>query len=215
MPAGVILTSTILKYAESFGPFAFVAVGLADQSIVPLPGSMDALVIFFTASTPAHWWYYALLATGGTTLGSYVTYRIAKKEGKEYLEKKLGKKRAEKAYKIFDKWGFWSIFIGTILPPPMPIVPFIATAGVMQYPKRLFLSSYASGRIIRFGIVALITKEYGQSLFHFFSQYYKPALYSLIGLAVIGGIAALWYYRRHRHNPKKSTSSKPKERKAA
>jgi membrane protein YqaA with SNARE-associated domain len=204
--------ASFLDYVRRFGPLAFFAVGLVDQSIIPLPGSMDALLIFFVASKPDLWWYYVLMATAGSTVGAYVTYRISMKEGKEALEKRIGKKRADKAYHIFDRWGFWSVFIGTILPPPFPIVPFIASAGVMQYPRHLFLLSYSSGRMVRFTIVAWITKIYGKSLFSFFSQYYKPALYSLIGLAVVGALAGLWYFKYYR---KKHHNTDSHERRAA
>lgn len=211
----VFLFSAVLNLAQRLGVFAFIIVGLLDQSVIPLPGSMDALLIFYVASHPQMWWYYAICATVGTTIGGFVTYRIAKKGGKEALEKKIGKKRAEKAYKIFDKWGFWSIFVGAIAPPPIPIVPFLATAGVMQYPKRWFLSSYAMGRIIRFGLLALVTKEYGKSIFGFLSRYYKPALYTVIVLGVVGGFFGIRFYLQLRRREKAEDAGQLREREAA
>jgi membrane protein YqaA with SNARE-associated domain len=207
--------SAALNIAHRLGIFAFIIVGLLDQSVIPLPGSMDALLIFYVASRPERWWYYAIWATVGTTLGGFITYRIAKKGGKEALEKKIGKRRSEKAYKIFDKWGFWSIFVGAILPPPVPIVPFLATAGVMQYPKKWFLSAYAFGRIIRFSLVALITRQYGKSIFGFFTRYYKPALYAMIVLGVIGGIFGIRFYLQLRRRKKAEDSGRAPEREAA
>lgn len=214
LPANFIF-SAVLNLAHRLGIFAFIIVGLLDQSVIPLPGSMDALLVFYVASRPEHWWFYVIAATVGTTLGGFVTYRISKKGGKEALEKKIGKQRAEKAYKVFDKWGFWSIFVGAIAPPPIPIVPFLATAGVMQYPKRWFLSSYALGRIIRFTAVALITKYYGKSIFGFFSRYYKPALYILIVLGVIGGIFAVRFYLQLRRKKQAEDAGRLPERNAA
>jgi membrane protein YqaA with SNARE-associated domain len=215
MPSASFIASAALNIAQRLGIFAFIIVGLLDQSVIPLPGSMDALVIFYVASRPELWWYYAILGTIGTTVGGFVTYRIAKKGGKEALEKKISKRRAEKAYKVFDKWGFWSIFVGAILPPPVPIVPFLAAAGVMQYPKRWFLSAYALGRIIRFSIVALITKEYGKSIFGFFSRYYKPALYTLIALCIVGGIFGIRFYLQLRRKKKSEDAGRAPERNAA
>jgi membrane protein DedA with SNARE-associated domain len=214
MPAALLLNSTVLAFARKFGVLAFIALGLIDQSVVPAPGSLDALVILFVASKPELWWYYPILATAGATLGAYVTFRVARKGGKDALEKKLGKMRADKAHHIFSRYGFWSVFTGTILPPPVPIVPFLAVAGVMEYPTYRFLLANASGRMLRFTIVAYITKLYGKSIFQFFSRYYKPALYSLIGLAVIGGVAVLFFYLHHRRS-KKSNDSHVPEHKAA
>ena len=200
-----LFNSAVLQLARKFGVLAFLALGLIDQSVIPVPGSLDALVILFVASKPELWWYYPVLATAGATLGAYVTFRLARKGGREGLDKKLGQKRVEKAQRVFSRWGFWSVFIGTILPPPVPIVPFLAVAGVMEYPTYRFLLANASGRMLRFSIVAYITKLYGKSIFEFFSHYYKPALYSLIGLAVVGGLVGLFFYLRYRRNrrPKK------------
>ncbi len=214
MPAALLFSSTVLALARRFGILAFLALGLIDQSVIPVPGSLDALVILFVASKPDLWWYYPLLATAGATLGAYVTFRLARKGGREALDKKLGEKRVAKAHRVFSRYGFWSVFIGTILPPPVPIVPFLAVAGVMEYPTYRFLLANASGRMLRFSIVAYITKLYGKSIFQFFSRYYKPAFYSLIGLAVAGGVVGLIFYLRYRHN-KKSKESHVPEHKAA
>lgn len=214
LPA-VLLLSTALNLARRWGVLGFIAVGLLDQSFVPIPGSMDAMVIIFTAARRDFWWYYAIWATIGTTLGGYITYRLAKKGGKEKLEEKIGKKRAEKAYRVFERWGFWSVFVGAIAPPPVPIVPFLMAAGVMQYPKRYFLSSYALGRILRFGLVGWITSRYGQHIFAFFSRYYRPAMYSLIVLGVLGGAAAIWWYLRIRRRKKAEDAGKVRQPRAA
>ncbi len=213
MPVAFFLSSTVAELARKYGVFAFLAIGLVDQSIIPVPGSMDALVILFVASKPELWWYYALLGALGATVGAFVTYEFAKKGGREALAKRLGEKKAGKAHRVFDRWGFWSIFTGTLLPPPTPIVPFLAVAGVMQYPKSRFLAANASGRLVRFGIVALITKEYGKHIFSFFARYYKPALYSLIALAVVGGVTGLWFYVRLRN--RKPENARVQERHAA
>jgi membrane protein YqaA with SNARE-associated domain len=201
LPALLLYTSA-LSLAKRLGVLAFIVVGLLDQSIIPLPGSMDALVIFYTAADRGMWWYYAIWATVGTTIGGYVTYRLARKGGEEALEKKIGKKRAEKSYAFFKRWGFWSLFVGAIAPPPVPIVPFLMAAGVMEYPTKRFLASYATGRIVRFGLLGWVTSQYGSHIFSFFSKYYKPALYSLIALGVVGGAVGIWFYIRLRHKKK-------------
>jgi membrane protein DedA with SNARE-associated domain len=214
MSAVLFINSTFLAFARQFGILAFLALGLIDQSVIPVPGSLDALVILFVASKPELWWYYPLLATAGATLGAYVTFRLARKGGREALDKKLGKNRVENAHRVFSRYGFWSVFIGTILPPPVPIVPFLAVAGVMEYPTYRFLLANASGRMLRFSIVAYITKVYGKSIFQFFSRYYKPAFYSLIGLTVVGGVVGLSFYLRYRRNRKSKKAPVP-EHKAA
>jgi hypothetical protein len=48
-------------------------------------------------------------------------------------------------------------------------------------------------------MVAGLGVVYGRHIVRFFSQYYKPALFLLIGLAVVGGILALIQYYRYRN----------------
>ena len=44
-------------------------------------------------------------------IGGFVTYRLARKGGKETLERKFPARRLEKVYKIFRLWGFGAIAI--------------------------------------------------------------------------------------------------------
>ena len=75
------------------------------------------------------------------------------------------------------------------------------------------LGALALGRAIRFTVIAGLGVLYGRHIVSFFSRYYKPALYILIGLAVIGGIFALIQYLRYRN--KAAGARKSPSRKAA
>ena len=125
-------------------------------------------------------------------------YRIGEKGGEETLEKKIGKQRAQKVYKRVESAGFTSIIVSVLIPPPFPIVPVLLAAGALKYPVRKFLAAIALGRAVRFTIDAMLGIYFGRSILRFFSQYYKPALYTLIALAIVGGIGGLIYYKRWR-----------------
>jgi membrane protein YqaA with SNARE-associated domain len=187
------------RWLHRLGGVGLIFLGLADSSLLPLPGSMDALTIVLSAHKREWWWYYALMATAGSVLGGYLTYRLARAGGKETLEKKLSRPRAEKAYSVFGRWGFTYIAVGAMIPPPFPIVPVLLTAGAMQYPRKRFLGALALGRGVRFTLVAYIASRYGRAIFRFLSGYYQPALWILIGLAFAGGVVALFYYARYKH----------------
>jgi membrane protein YqaA with SNARE-associated domain len=181
------------------GP-GLVALGIADNSVVPLTGSMDVLTIWLAASQRGLWFYYAIMATVGAVLGGYITYALGRKGGKEAIEHKLNKKNAEKITRRFQRWGFWTVFTGAILPPPFPLVPVLLAAGAIQYSRKKFIGALAAGRGVRYSIVAGLGALYGDSIVSFFSRYYKPALLILIGAAVVGGVLALLEYRRSRRN---------------
>jgi membrane protein YqaA with SNARE-associated domain len=199
--------SPVWTWIHRLGGFGLIFLGLADNSAVPLPGSMDVFTILLSAHNREWWPYYAVMATAGSVLGGYLTYRISQKGEKELLEKKIGKKRAEGVYKKFEKHGFMWVVIGAILPPPFPIVPVLMAAGALQYPRRNFLAALTTGRGVRYFAEAYVGHIYGRAIINFLSQYYKPVLYSLIGLAVFSAIGALVYLRWCRPRKQKERGS--------
>ncbi len=207
----LVKTSSGLRWLVHLGGPGLILLGLADNSIIPLPGSMDVLTIWLAATRRDIWFYYAIMATAGAVIGGYVTYRIAREGGKDTLEKKFSKTKIDKVYAKFERWGFGAVAIPALLPPPFPIVPALLAAGAMQYPRKKFLAALSVGRGIRFTIVAFLGAHYGRPIVNFFSQYYKPALLTLIGLAVLGGILALLEYRRvqKRHSEAQKHDAEP------
>jgi len=179
------------------GP-GLVLLGIADNSVIPLTGSMDVLTIWLAARHREPWPYYAFMATLGAVLGGYITYAVARRGGKEAMERKLSKRRAKQVSKAFERWGFFAVAIPALMPPPFPFLPFLLAAGAMQYSPKKFLGSLTLGRGVRYSIGAYLGFHYGRHILRFFNQYYKPAMAILIGLAVIGAIMSLVQYLRLR-----------------
>jgi membrane protein YqaA with SNARE-associated domain len=192
-----IAVSGFWNWVHRLGAPGLILLGLADNSVVPLPGSMDAFTIILSAHNRDWWWLYAIAATIGAVAGGYLTFRLAR-QGEEAIERKQRKippKQLKKIQALFRRWGFASLAVAAILPPPLPIVPFLVTAGVMKYPTRKFLSALAVGRGIRYTIVAYLGRTYGRQMFGFVSEYSRPILIVLIALAVLGAIVLLLLYR--------------------
>ena len=99
------------------GGWGLVLLGLADNSVVPLTGSVDVLTIWLSARHREPWPYYALMATVGAVVGGYITYSLARKGGKNAMERKLSKRSAEKITQRFERWGFGAIAVPAMLPP--------------------------------------------------------------------------------------------------
>jgi membrane protein YqaA with SNARE-associated domain len=194
-----MIAVTVWSRLRHLGGVGLVLLGLADNSIVPLPGSMDVLTIVLAAHHTQLWWYYAFMATVGAVIGGYITYGLARKGGKEAFERKLSKRTAEKVFKRFEHWGFFAVAVAALLPPPFPIVPFLLAAGAMQYSRKKFVSALTLGRGIRFTFVAGLGAIYGRHIVRFFSRYYEPALIALIGLSVIAGVFSLIQYYRYKN----------------
>lgn len=184
------------KWIHRLGGPGLILLGIADNTpFISAPaGSVDVFVIILSGHHPEWWAYYGFMATVGEVLGGYLTYRLAEKGGEKTLEKKVGKSRAEKVYRQFERHGFITVFAGSILPPPFPFTSLLMAAGIMQYPCSKFLSSLTAARAIRFFAVAYFGRTYGRQMIGFVSLHYRPVMYVLIAMAVMAGIGALVYF---------------------
>jgi membrane protein YqaA with SNARE-associated domain len=172
--AAPTVARSVRRWIFHLGGLGFIPLGLLDSSVIPLPGSMDVLTIVLSAGNQGLWLYYALMATVGSVIGGFVTYRLARKGGKETLERKFPARRLEKVYKIFRRWGFGAI--AASLPPPAPMVPF--------------LFALTLGRIIRYSLLAFLEARYGRQVLTVISQHGHPVLIAVIGL-ITAAMAAL------------------------
>jgi membrane protein YqaA with SNARE-associated domain len=186
-----VLAISIWGHLRRLGGLGLILLGIADSSVIPLTGSMDVLTIYMAALHRDLWPVYAMLATTGAVLGGYITYSLARQGGKEVMAYKLSPARAAQLSRTFARWGFGAVALPAILPPPFPIVPFLLAAGALQYSRKKFLAALTLGRGTRFTIVAGLGALYGGRIVGFFSQYYKPTLALLVGLAVLGTLVTL------------------------
>ena len=203
---GVLLFITAWSWLKRLGGVGLILLALADNSVVPLPGSMDALTIVLSAHQKEWWPYYAVMATIGAILGGYVTYALGRKGGKESLARKLPRQKAEKVYEIFNRFGFWSLLVPGLLPPPVPFSPFLIAAGAMQYSRRKFLAAVGLARGIRYGALAYMGSMYSKQIFGFFHKYYQLILWTFVAVAVLGGTGAgIYVWKRKRKHSAFST----------
>jgi membrane protein YqaA with SNARE-associated domain len=191
---------SVRRWIFQLGGLGFIPLGLLDSSVIPLPGSMDVLTIILSARKQELWLYYAFMATTGSVIGGYLTYRLARKGGKETLERKFPARTLEKVYRIFGRWGFGAIAIPALLPPPVPLVPFLFAAGAMQYSLGKFLTALTVGRIVRYSLLAFLAAHYGRNmLIKVMSQLGHPVLLAVVGV-IAAAIAALIFILVRKHN---------------
>jgi membrane protein YqaA with SNARE-associated domain len=209
--AAILLWPWVLRLG---GP-GLVLLGIADNSVVPLTGSMDVLTIWLAAHHRDLWPYYALMATAGAVLGGYITYGLAWKAGKEAIEHRLQQHKAKKVFRRVRRWGFKTIVVSAVLPPPFPMVPVLLAAGALQYPRKKFVSALALGRGIRYCLIGGIGSLYAKKITGFFAEYYEPAVLILVGLAVVGGMLTLFEYLRSRRRRGEARPQPVSEHRAA
>ncbi len=179
---------SVRHWIYQLGGLGLIPLGLLDSSVVPLPGSMDVLTIILAARDNRWWLYYAIMATIGSVIGAFVTFRLARKGGKETMEKRFSAQRAARIIKIFSKWGFWSIAIAALLPPPVPMVPFVIAAGATQYSTKKFLVALTLGRAVRYMALALLGVRYGRGIIGFVTHPGHPYIFAGVAAVVIAGV---------------------------
>ena len=184
------LARSFRHWIYHLGALGFIPLGLLDASPIPLPGSMDLLTIFLSARRKDLWLYYAVMATVGSVIGGYVTYRLARKGGKEMLARRFPPKKLDKVYKTFERWGLGAIAVPAFLPPPVPMVPSLLAAGAMQYPVRKFLFALLLGRFPRYLLLAYLSARYGRHLLAFISKHGHLGLWIIVAIIVIAAAGA-------------------------
>src|SRR5256885_1193232 len=184
-----------LRWFLHLGGIGLIPLGILDGSPFPVPGSMDLATVVLAARDRDLWFYYALMASVGSVLGGFLTYRLARKGGKAALEKKFPRyfKKIERA---FERWGFAAIAVPALLPPPCPMAPFLIAAGSAQYPVTKFLIGFSAGRLVRFFILALLAVRYGRSILAWFAHHYVAILIAGVTLAVASTVIALLFRER-------------------
>jgi membrane protein DedA with SNARE-associated domain len=185
---------------RQLGGFGLILMGVLDSSVIPTPGGQDLLTIALVAREKELWLYYAAMATVGSTLGGYLTYRLGRKGGEEALERRLSKRRVERVHQAFERWGFSAVFAPALMPPPVPLSPFLLSAGAMNYPLKKYLLALAAGRAIRFTLIAYLASLFGRSLLALFSRHYGKIIVGLIAAGAVAG--AIFIIRRYRSKRK-------------
>jgi membrane protein YqaA with SNARE-associated domain len=197
--ASPTLAHSARRWLYHLGGLGFIPLGLLDASIIPVPGSMDVLTIVLCARRDDLWFYYAIMATIGSVLGGFATYRLARRGGKEMLARRFSARTLKKVYSIFERWGFGSIALPALLPPPVPMVPFVLAAGALQYSVEKFLTALTLGRLVRFTLLGFLSARYGRRMLTYISQSGHPVLMTVLGLiATTAAVFAFFFFGKRR-----------------
>jgi membrane protein YqaA with SNARE-associated domain len=187
----------LVAWLFRLGGVGLIPLGLLDNSVVPVPGSMDALTIVLASQQHQWWWYYALMATLGSVIGGYATYQLGCREGQEAIARRFSKGRMDRVHEQFERWGYGAVAIPAMIPPPMPMVPFLLAAGAAKYPRTKFVLALIVGRGIRYTALAFLGAHYGRRILKLISGFGHPVLFATIAIViVISGLAFIFIGKR-------------------
>ena len=182
---------TFAATLQHLGALGLFFLGILDSSPLPTFGGPDILTAVLSASHRNPWYEYSAMATAGSVIGAYLTFRLARKAGSAYLESKFKKGKLAKFLKLFKKWGTGTLIASTAIPIPSPTSMFFAAAGASDYPVGKFLAIVTLSRAIRYSAIAIVADLYGRhfvrALRHPMQYWGWMLLFAALTIALIAG----------------------------
>lgn len=193
---GFLAAATIWTTLRKWGGPGLLVIGIIDSSFIPTFGSLDIFNAVLAARHADLWWYYAVMSTVGSVIGAFLTYRIARRTGKSWLQKRLGEARVMRVNKILEQWGSAAVVIAVIAPPPFPSSAFFAAAGALQFPIRKYLTAVIAGRAFRYALVGWIASHYSRHIIRVFRhpRQYAPVTLGISAALILLAVAAAWVW---------------------
>jgi membrane protein YqaA with SNARE-associated domain len=147
---------------------------ILDSTPLPTFGGPDFLIAILAGSHRGPWFEYAAVATAGSVIGAYLTFRIARKAGEVYLDSKFGQGRVSTFLSVFKKRGTGTLVATTAIPIPFPTAMVFAAAGASDYPAGKYLPIVTVCRAARYSAIAIVADLYGR---HFIRVIRHPVQY--------------------------------------
>lgn len=172
-------------------------VAFADSALFGMP--IDAVVAAYVYNDRPHFYVYVLLASVGSAIGSVPLYVIGYLGGEKVLRKQISEERFSRIHTSFENHEFWSLMFPAMLPPPTPLKLFVLGAAVFEMRFGHFLAAIFAGRVVRFGVLALLTLRFGPRIVALAAQMFRTHLYWVL-LAVALGVVVLFLVTRRGRN---------------
>jgi membrane protein DedA with SNARE-associated domain len=198
----------MLHYLIGFGGAGLFIVAVIDSSVipVPLPGSADLVLLLLTAyrsSSSTSTLTFVACAFSGSVIGGFLTWAAGRKGGEAAIER-LGKGRFVRQVSNWVKRnGMVSVGVAALLPPPVPLLPFLLAAGALGVSRARFVVPYSAARLIRYGVLGWLGHTYGKRVVFLWQEKVKGWSVPIISVYVVLLLSCasygLWKYSRERH----------------
>jgi len=184
--------------AVAMGGVGLFVVALLESSFLGVPAS-DVLIVM-TAKSPARLGYYALMLTAGSSIGSLILFGLGRKGGQFFLKKRFSQHRIARNSDLLQRYGFLTLFVASLLPPPTPFKLFVVLAGAGGMGAWPFTMSVALGRSVRYFGEGFLALRYGDRAMDAIRA--NGATFALVLAAtVLAGAIAYFLWRRFRARP--------------
>jgi membrane protein YqaA with SNARE-associated domain len=192
--------SLIPHWLTHLGSLGLFSVAVLDSSVIPLPlpGSTDLLLLWLV-SHHGNSWLLTASAISGSILGGYTCWSTGRKGGETALQRYVQARLLKRISRWMEKHAILAVFVPSVLPPPIPLSPFLLAAGALGISRNRFLVVFGAARSLRYGAIAWLGVVYGRRMVRLWSatleKWSAPLLWVFVSLVLIGVALGIWKWR--------------------
>jgi membrane protein YqaA with SNARE-associated domain len=209
----------LVHFFLHLGLLGLFLVSTVDSSFVPLPipGVTDIMIVLFAAGH-TNVILLVFIATLGSAAGGFFSHAVGQAGGMKFLEKHVPAAILKRATGWVESHAIIAVSLPALLPPPMPLSPFVLAAGAVHMSRRKFMTAFTLSRLVRHSIAAWLGIRYGRQVLHLWSSFSTRwgttvliALWSFILIFTALGIWKLYKTSREMQPLKRDRSSTARE----
>ena len=184
----ITTTASILRFFMRLGLLGLFFMSALDSSFLVLPFGNDLLLVALVSShrNSLIWIAYVFVSAIGSVVGVFIVDLLMRKTGEKGLQRFVREKKIKKLKAKLENKAGLTVFIATLIPPPFPFTTAVMTASALQSPRGELLVAVFFGRLVRFGIEAVLALYFGRQVLSFMnSDTLVYAVYVLMGIALV------------------------------
>ncbi len=190
------ISALLLAVMKPLGIWGVGGLALVDSALIPIPVSMDGIIIGYVANNHQRFLLYCLIAAAASAIGSLVPFYIGRAGGELFLLKRINRERYERMRDRFERQEFFAILIPAMLPPPTPLKLFEFAAGVFEMKAVPFVLAIFFGKLTQFLVCSLLTIYFGTALIHSLRRVMHRHLGAVIGIGLFVLMLLIFYVVR-------------------
>ncbi len=188
-------TLLLLAFLKPLGFWGAGAVALLDSSTIPVP--MDLFIATWIWNDRPHAILYVLMAAIGSAVGGLLPFYLGRAGGELFLLKRIDRAKYEQLRNRFERQEFFALMVPSALPPPTPWKLFVFAAGVFEMRVLPVMAAVFLGRMVRFGVEAVLTLRYGPQVLGETGKLLHDHAAGVLGsLGAVLLLIAVWTMRR-------------------
>ena len=152
--------NSIAEFFKRYGEIGLFIYSII-ETITPLAGVEIILIpLILTSSSP--WWFITFILVSANAVGAFIVYFFMSKGENRFYNRLVSQKNQIKAKQMFNRYGFWAIFIFAMTPLPFFVILFTASIAKMRFLP--YLTAAFVSRGVRFYITGYLIFVFGETI---------------------------------------------------